>query len=223
MTTLLLAALLLQDSPEEVLHKIQDTIEKATSAKAEYKVEGIPFSKDASVTAQVTGSIEIKQSNKVRFTGTMSVGDQKSETEIRSDGRRRFTVTGDAVSVPVETPKAFETEARSALTWMSVIGIWAQAGKPGEADPNDLYEITELKSGADDAGFKTLEYVLVRKPREGLPPKVRVWYDPKTYLVAKRTLTSQREGVTAVITETLSKVVLNPDLSDDLFHVPQEK
>lgn len=217
MLPLLISFLLAQDSPADVLKKIEETVAAAETIRAEYKIDGITDKKKAP--AYIDGVIEVRRGNKVRIVQTTFVGGGKTVDEILSDGVHIVAMNGDRRSLPREAPKTLEAQARA---WFSTLPIMASpffgAGPNLDKDSREDFKVAEVKKGDDDGALKSI--VVTYKPRiaNAVSPEVRIWYDPKTFLISRRAI-SIPNGPR--IREILPKLALDAKLPEEYFLLPE--
>jgi hypothetical protein len=83
----------------------------------------------------------------------------------------------------------------------------------------DLLPVSEIKAGPDDKAAKTLTYKL-KVEREIVD--VRLWYEPQTLKILKRTLSGKSGESELSLTETYEGLVLDAEIPDEKFKLPKE-
>lgn len=220
---LILALSLLQDkAAEELLKKVESVVAEASTVQADFTLEGMPERPNEKAPG-VTGTIKIKKGNKVRISAELAPpGVEKQLLEIFSDGDRRLSALNGIVETAA-SPKTFEADIRAVFGWVPVLSLVADNGAAVGVPLRDFFKASDFKVGEDDGGLRTLDYSLSSKLSESAKAGVRIWIDPKTCLVTKRRISSPKDRSVTVMTETLAKVTLNAELSDDTFRLPEAK
>jgi hypothetical protein len=89
---------------------------------------------------------------------------------------------------------------------------------------NDTVAISNLASGPDDGAVRTLAHG--RQFGTSTDPfqvTTKLWYDPKTFGITKRTIDAVHGGTRRFVTETFEEFTLNADIPDEKFKLPEEK
>ena|SRR5436190_164377 len=208
-------------SAEQILGRIEKKISDAATIRADYSIEGIPFSKDARTLASATGTIEVKKGGKLRVLGETRLGKDSMETGTVSDGKRYQGWSGNAGSAPKPTPKSMDACSRAWFSTLTLISLSLLGTPDRDKDFREIFKVVRLSIGDDDAGLKTLKAEYQATVPGGPVPTLRIWYDPRTLLIVKRTLSSSKGEVQIEITETFRNIQLDVNLPDDLFLVQE--
>jgi hypothetical protein len=210
-------------SPEEVLKKIEKTVADATTIKAEFKIDKLPLSKDGKVVVSASGILELKGANKVLVQAEIRQGSQKMDWGLVSDGKRHFAFSGNSSSPPSEPPKALAAEMRAHFSTLPLLAMWMGPRIEGFQDRRNSFQVIGVRSGEDDGSQKTLWVEYQSQDPNGVKPQARLWYDPKTFLISKRVMTGGRADTPIELPDTFFNIVLNADIPDDDFSMPEEK
>lgn len=206
---------------EQILGRIEKKINDAATIRADYAIEGIPFSKDARTLASASGTIEVKRGGKLRIEGETRLGKDSLKTGTLSDGKRYFGWVGDGAAVPEPTPKSMEASSRAWFSTLTLISVELLGTPQRSQDPREIFKVLRVSIGEDDGSLKTLRAEYQSNTPDAPNPTLRIWYDPRTLLIVKRTMTSSKLDVPIEITETFKDIKLDVDLPDDLFEVPE--
>ena len=85
-------------------------------------------------------------------------------------------------------------------------------------DWGDKFNVSEIDLGQSDKGQKTLTYRLWY----GEEAHVKLWYDPTTFRLFKRTIEMGNDPK-VLMTETFRDFTLDADLPDESFKITDEK
>jgi len=217
-----------QESAYDVFEKIEQTIEKAESIRAKLSVDMYFNQGGRETKASMTGILLLKTGNKVslRFKGKR---DEVEHTSIQiSDGN---SVGGGMINMGkgIKDPSRMLHDCvRTSLSRTGAMAGIFRAGMAhaflgaGEDNFKEEEYFTPYGFVLDNAadGTNTLSYKL-----EGGDPvvKVKVWYEPKTFRLLKRTLSWKTEGNEGRFTETYKEYVLNGKVPDEKFTLPKEE
>jgi outer membrane lipoprotein-sorting protein len=230
MNLLLAATLLMQDkAAEETWKKIEDTVLAAQTVRIKFQwdpemKEGALKGKDA----YASGVLLIKQGNLVSLRTDVKVEDRTIEVEIQSDGsslyRKLDAFEAHRDPVPPSIGRGLLVSSIRTGIPMSVSFSRLGNSKVGTEDLEKYLahpvSVSDLREATDDKGAKTLTYKI--KVRPGRTSSIKVWYDPKSFLLQKRTIRDEDRD-SGTITETFEEIVLNADIPDEKFKLPEEK
>ncbi len=227
MNLLLAAALLMQDkTAEEALKSIEDAFGRAKTLSVRY-VRREPQADGGE--AEARGTILLKEGNRLRWEYSSLRKGVKGDLVVVSDGARVVTVINGKRDVDRKTFKGLnETFAvllaragsvpilsgfRALLDNPKIDRIMAQQATP----------ITGANLGEDEDGKKTLNYITVFNPfrSDSRTAEIRLWYEPSSYRIFKRSLTNK--GMNGTIDENYSEFSINADIPDEKFKLPEEK
>lgn len=185
------------------------------------------LSVDFSVAAAAAGRSQAFVSGSVRLRGK----DQWSVTLESNGGRRQeqnatLTIMSDGSHVVTQgrggdvklDPAGTATQFRRTLPW-SLYLVYGMIGARGPIPDSPEPDPEKIKDGGtetiDNVEYRIVQYeVLIERDKVG----VRAWIDPKGPRLLKRELDPNLGGRGGfVLRETLTKVVLNAPLGDDLF------
>jgi hypothetical protein len=222
----LVAALLLlaQDrAAEEAFKKIEERIERAPALSV--KIEGTLTPPGEKGALGFSGSLLLKGPSKVLFTIALKQGDQKREAAFLTDGvtvRRRMTGQEEE---RFETPIKNARARFGAVLSRSGLGLGSLLGRlpAGDAETPSTIELADLKTGEDDKDSKTLSFTFKVPGLETAAAAGKLWYDPKTHRIIKRTVRLvTTEGETRS-TESYSDWSFDADIPDEKFVLPEKK
>lgn len=199
---------------EEAYRQIRESLEKARTVSVRFKFEGMAADPQGGRTVRCSGSIHLKEGNRASLQARTAFGEREVETLMVSDGKTLRAI-GGSPAPDRDAPARVGSYLRWALMHSSVMALNAR-GTAETFDP-EAHPPSNLKSGEADKDGRTLSYGLTIA---GVALEVRLWYDPKTWRIVKRTLTSTRKGVEDRISETLEVYVLDADVPDHTFKLP---
>jgi outer membrane lipoprotein-sorting protein len=240
MNLLLAAALLLQDKTAgETFKKIEETITSARTVSVhftfqdpvrqlkgsgtyllkEHKKMNLTYKYQALVGVQLLGGVTTVLSDGQRTLKTEASGAQQifgavqdTQVPITRTGFPRLMAAFYAVDVDEEQPLIKPLHPPSP-----------------DQKPLNFAKMAELKGfigGADDNDEKTLTYFLKEKGHSE-PLTIRLWYDPKSLAIRKRTVTGKLGSAgnlpETTLTEIYDDFTLNADIPDEKFKLPEEK
>ena len=229
MDLLIAAVLLLQDkSAEETFKKIEERIEKAETLT-------VNFSLDATSGEEyhVTGSLLTKQGNRIDVRWKGSIGGVESTGFIKSNGMTMRYDLGPSYRGEKETPKNLSNGFATAMARTGIIPSLEMGNRPDQQDRTakedidfkERFVVSNFETGADDGGKKTLQYTLQVMRGSDLveDPKfrVRIWYHPETYALAKREMSNETNKTKCV--EVYQMTLVNANVSDEKFKFPADK
>jgi outer membrane lipoprotein-sorting protein len=228
MNMVLAAVLLLQDKDaEEALKKIEEQILRSKTVRMEFSLStGADDKKNIG-----SGSLLIKEGNKVRFEMETGEGEQKTVLKGGSNGTLWWGVWGplgrsDEV-VPTLSLAFRMAFARVSVTMAGSFCIECPIRKDVTTlDISTMLAISDLKAGDVDGTMKTLSYQVQVNDAflEGArdPVRVKAWYDPKTFKPVKRQVTRKRADKEVVVLETYTGLAFDEEIPDGKFALPKE-
>ncbi len=228
MNVLIAAVLLLQDKgAEEALKKIEEQIVRSKTLRVGFSLS-IPENEKKSIGS---GSLLIKEGNKVRFEMETGEGEQKEVLKGGNNGTLWWGVWGplgrsDEV-IPTLSLAFRMAFARVSVTMAGSFCIECPLRRDVTTlDISTMLAISDLKPGDDDGTMKTLSYqvrvneaFLVGAPD---PVRVKTWYDPKTFKPVKRQVTRKRADMEVVVLETYTGLTFEEAIPDEKFALPKE-
>ena len=215
-----MALLLQQESAEQVYQKIESVLQTSGPLKIRYKMNSSNKYSDGTLrTTERVGTILLKEGNKARIevkeATTCTVPHPRNEMLFISDGRRmRRTFVADGKEIESrerDTPKNLSLLIAVAL---SREGDWSPLTRFLMDRINLTGPLSHFEHGADDAGAKTIQFML-----SGI--KTRLWYDPKDYRIMKQTWSPPSDGLTHV--QTFEEFKLHAEIPDETFALPAAK
>jgi outer membrane lipoprotein-sorting protein len=216
-----------EEPAARVLRKIHDVIFNSKTLRVKFTTEPPPPVPNNVSLGSMKGEILLKEGNKTKiiFEDPAPKGQAVKSHVVVSDGR---TVSGEFVHFEsVKDPaKVLQEMLHASLLGPGVLlgtyalgyGLAVTDKKNQEPDLRAAFRPMSIEAGDDNQGAKTLVYTL----RDGLDAKVKVWYDPKDFRLLKRTITSSRQEQGAYV-ETYSEFVIDADIPDEKFKLPEEK
>lgn len=198
-----------QDGPAEAeFKKIRETIEKARTVKARFKTEGAAGGQKV----LVSGSLLFKEGNKARLETRMVAGDLEIRFRSVSDGKK-ITVRSNLGNLPgPEEFAAFDGYADSLRRCLILLSAPPGQYPSAQDDPTRRFVAHDFKAGAEEGGAKTLSFTVTA---DGRPVELRLWYDPKTFALRKRTIEMSEPKVS--LTETFEEFLLDAEVPDSEF------
>lgn len=170
----------------------------------------------------------MKQGNLLSLQADMKTEERTLAMEVLSDGSslyRKLDVLGARRdSVPPSLGRGFLVSSIRASIMMSV--GWSQLGRPKVSTEDcekylaNPVAVSDVQEAPDDNKVKTLTYKI--KVRPGHTASIKVWYDPKTFVLQKRTIRDEDRD-SGTVTETFDEFTLNADIPDEKFKLPEEK
>lgn len=238
--SLLLAALLVlpaaadDDDAEKLFRHVEDLFLKAKSIDLAFDI-----AIDGVFQGKLDGALLAKTGNKSRLelTGDFAFGtDAKKPFKMRmiSDGVKTM-MTASAPDAPPQISDTLKDLDRMQSLFMARSGIAApifvmaenvQPGqKPKDFNPAEQLRVAAFRLGPNEKLGQTparvLHYQLSNRNFKN-PFAVTLWLDAKTNFPLKRLIAVNEKGRAMTLTETYSKLTLNPDLADKNFELPKE-
>jgi outer membrane lipoprotein-sorting protein len=217
MSILLALAISLQDgTAEESYRRLEETLQKAKSLSLKYTLDLAMGGQQISA----SGTLSLKEGNRLKIVLRTKGGvGPNQELSVVSDGSTVRTQPKPPGWTEAEwaVPK---TQNESVIVALLRVGCLDLHWLPhrihdSENDPKRALVVSDLRQGEDDSGLRTLLYTL----QEGSARvQMKVWFDPKGWILRKRVLTipAQNGKAPTNVTETYEPVV-NSEVSDDVF------
>ncbi|HLY75188.1 MAG TPA: hypothetical protein VKU80_13795 [Planctomycetota bacterium] len=204
--------------PQEALRRIRAALESSETACIKFTLEPDPLLPPPSLGAPVlkTGAVFLKQGNKLNLSvqewdSRDARGVPATEARLVSDGVRiQRCLLQRGLSVSTEDAKAARIAPRLAEWFLRAGTLFSW---PEVVDLGSPEQIRNLQAGPDSAGARVLSY-------SAGPVSVTLWYDPRSYKVLRRVLTSKAIGT---VTETFQEYEFNEDMPDSLFVLAHAK
>lgn len=239
MNLLLAAVLLTQDkTAEEAFNRIEEQIVKAKTLSVKCRFVIDTQRADTAERLEGPAVLLLKEGNKISYTVKQPLGGSDKTLVIISDGSKATWNSGSKWESVVECPENFETKLRVLLARAGVVSTPTQASAPWlfivqlKNDFKKLCQVSNFKQGPDDGDAKTLTYSLVdfdfrEMSNTKNPPartvEIKLWYDPKTYKAIKRVMTFKNAEGEGTLTETYLEFLVNPDMPDEKFKLPEKE
>jgi outer membrane lipoprotein-sorting protein len=216
-------ALVFQDSAaQQSLKKIGQALSNAKTVTIKFTMEAVGKAGTLDIKNTLSGTMLLKGGNKVLLSAKGTVAGLEDLTKLVSDGTtlKCWRDGREVIELKVEESLGRRTAIGFARGGMGLIAEVLPLGKDPlrQDDLDGLYRIWDLKSGADEGVAKTLTYALKTHNENELSNQVRLWYDPTTYQVLKRSIAQKGKYAGGIITETY-EVTLDIEIPDDKFQV----
>jgi outer membrane lipoprotein-sorting protein len=231
MDLLVATVILCQDkTAEDTFRKIEETIQKAKTLSIKFHFKAAKLTSDEEL--ELDGTFLSKDGNRIRLECSTLRGELKRELPIIvSDGSRVASFADGKIRQEKEASHNFNATLAVLTTRGGVVSLMAgiQSLLVGEKKdtPNagEAMSITEIEMGEDDGAMKTLNYKTVIKlpPSRTASVEVRLWYEPESLKLVKRTMSHKGKSGSGTITETYNEFTINADIPDEKFKVPEEK
>lgn len=211
----------------DAFENIEAAVLRAHSVRIAFKGETLHQSTDGDPDLKTTfsGEVLLKDGNKAWYTShrKSATGAKPIDCFLVSDGSK-MTGTREADQLS-ETPSGLKRGLTLAVSRLGPCAaatvVWAVAGFSLPAGQGDTAESTmepaDFTPIETDGESKVFGY-MVKAPTFGIVGKVRLWYNPRTYALVKRTLIVASRKTT--ITEVYDEYALNPELAEEKFRLP---
>ncbi len=220
MSLALAFALCLQDgTAEEAFRKIEERIGKAKTVKLKFRLQVDSKEDEAEKREEASGIVLVKEGNRALV--ELKEASEKGETGVRwvSDGKRVKTLTTFLKESTSEETLPDRLGDRVTAALVRVGAVVLAEPPDGEGEIGKKYGVSDFKVGEDDGGSRTLTY---RLAIEGDLADVRLWYDPKTLVLVKRTVSAKTEMGEVRIAETYGEFVLDGEIPDATFRLSED-
>jgi len=230
MNLLLAAVLLMQDkTAEETFKKIEDSITSAKSLSVKIKMTASNREKGEAQLGSISGTFLLKGDQKLLAEFVATQNGKEQRMSVVCDGQY---MQGRSIALP--QPVEYESQPRfrnylelafvrgGGSGLMSMTAIYCglvHAARKMEQDPKKMVAVTGLESGKDAGGV----YLKFDSKMDHFGPLMKntLWYDPLTYKPLKSVLSAVENGAT--MTEVYEDFILNADIPDEKFKLPEEK
>ena len=216
-------ALFLQDkTAEESFKKIEETIDKAKTVSVKFKVDGHYKQGERETKVQMSGTIALKEGNKAHIAYKRRIGEQETDADFVSDGKKSKTKGGGTEDAPGNITSNFKVAVSQIGVFFSsrAASVEEHNGVRKEVMWKERFLVSEIKVGPDDKDAKTLTYKL--KVGSGEALDVQIWYEPRTWRILKRTLSGNSGGKEVAFTEVYEECLLEVDIPDEKFKLPSD-
>lgn len=211
-----LAMALQEGTAEDSYRRLEETLQKARSLSIKYQLDLAI----AGANQTASGTLLLKEGNRVKITlSSEGPGTRKLEASVVSDGStvRSLPLPPGSAGTDWAAPKDLKEATLVAYLRAGCMDLHRLPHRMHdfEKDPKASLLVSQLRRGEDEAGLSTLTYTLQEGSGQG---QVKIWFDPKTWMLRKRVMTVQAgdRNPQGTVTETYEPAV-NPELSDDLF------
>lgn len=199
--------------PGEALRRIEQVLLDASAVRIDFHSETRTLGREIDGTSRAAGSLFLARRDKARLFVTPEKG---TEYLLVSDGSSVRRRNQDSLISPEGlTARLARSTARIGICFYGPISPWSRVNFPDEATP-DSSTPSELSVEAGDDGFAALTFTIRIQPKHpGL--KVRLIFDPLTFLVKKRLMTLAHPQAEITIVEVYDRVQIDPELHDHAF------
>jgi len=209
MISLMAAVVLLQqETAEETFKRFEQTLVRAKSLRLRYRLDLAVGNQ--SVTG--TGIVLLKDGNKARITLTGAKGNPwavSDGTKVTVDARQAIM---DGATF--DTPKELNIRVATKMVRWGMLDLpdFPRRIKVYDVDPKEKLKVSDFKFGDKDGDLQTLTYVVQEGNGQA---DLKLWVDPKSLALKKRTLSVAKMNATA--TETYEEFTLNGEIPDEMF------
>jgi outer membrane lipoprotein-sorting protein len=209
MISLMAAVVLLQqETAEETFKRFEQTLVQAKSLRLRYRLDLAVGNQ--SVTG--TGIVLLKDGNKARITLTGAKGNPwavSDGTKVTVDARQAIM---DGATF--DTPKELNIRVATKMVRWGMLDLpdFPRRIKVYDVDPKEKLKVSDFKFGDKDGDLQTLTYVVQEGNGQA---DLKLWVDPKSLALKKRTLSVAKMNATA--TETYEEFTLNGEIPDEMF------
>jgi outer membrane lipoprotein-sorting protein len=227
MDLLFASVLLLQaKTPEETLRLIEESFDKARTITIKYSKSLLASMDGTEVKMKSSGEIYLKQDRKIRVSQVSAEGPNGSDYLMVSDGTTMWARLGSDEPKKAPTPSNLRgllitrlcrrnLDAVEQATWVGFAIDYEKTAR------NDKLEISKLAFGPDDGSAITLVHEHEVKTGDAdYNVKTKIWLDPQTYRLIKRTINTESASLKQFVTETYDQFALDSDIPDEKFKPP---
>lgn len=222
----ILAAIRAQVS-EETFKKIEESIEKAKTVSIRIKYDWYRKNHEEAKRFRGSGTLLFKEGNKISLTLNGLDRDEKEIENVAICDGSTLAFRGQLWQWgPGEGKLGGEKGVKDIFATVFARGGAAFAMDCWRLLPHGrekLANAAEFSAIGEDKGGMTLSYKLTSSLEAGVTIDVKLWYDPKDFKLLKRTLEIKGEKTVGSFTETYDEFVLNTDIPDEKFAIPEEK
>jgi hypothetical protein len=196
-----------------------------------YKGTGVIKSDGAEKKADISGSLVLKGENKVNFLVRVTQGSETTTFCLVSNGSTMMMVDGPEERPVKQTPKHLTSAFTSSVSRSGVLPFWMLFSYSISSDQRqeefgpDLKKILTLSNvafGSEDESGKWLSYRLSRADGD-LSLDVKLYYNPASFKLLKRSVTVKAKDSTASFEEQYSDFSLGSEIPDEKFVLPGKK
>lgn len=200
-------ALLQQETAEEFFNRIEKSLVQARSVRVAGRLD---IGRGAPAAATL---VLLKDGNKAKVSMTAP----QVTSWFVSDGKK-ITVDDRQAALDVkswDTPKDLNVRLATALLRRGILDLPPVAARIRTygTDPKQKLQVSDFRHGTKDGDLQTLIYAL----QEGnARAEVKLWVDPRSLAVKKRTLSLPNPKV--LVTETYDEFTVDGEIPDDSFN-----
>jgi outer membrane lipoprotein-sorting protein len=148
---------------------------------------------------------------------------RQSSNRIVSDGKQ-FALSDGSTRI-LESPRNLRRNLNYLLSWFGVGDYWEMLAPKGEGNPrniDDQYALGTIRAVGQNGTEPAIEYTVVhRLVPKVVHLKVKLRYDPKSFLIQARTISNEeKDGY--VVNETYKDWLLDAEIPDAKFMVPDK-
>lgn len=204
---------------KEMQKKFEETVLKAKSLKVRFKYEGKGPRGDLG-SGKGSGTLFLKEGGLVRFEMTSTVLEEEHHVLIVSNGKRLVATMDSAPPFTKDAPKDMYT-----LFGMGLArgGVVVMTSRQEAQDPREFLRIEAPRAGPGGEGEeRSLIYRILLSGTEEAAD-VKLWFEAKSLKGhRRRVVLRKKEEIVTTFEETYEEFSVNPELSDELFKVPEK-
>jgi type II secretion system protein G len=205
--------------------RIEDTLRKAKTIRVSYKGEG----DSAKGKSTSEGRVCLTRENRARVMSVTTSPYGALSPKIISDGVTLSMPLGEDDPDKRITPKNLSDLIAAALARIGVGDAFMNIRRASMGEPpgyvwtaDDLWKVTDLTEGADEGAFKTLTYKVKPEDRD-IPLSAKLWYDPVSDKIKKRTMTFDDGTTKWSSTERYEEVAFDAEIPEGTFTFTAEE
>ena len=228
-------AILFQDKAgSEAYQKVASAIESAKTIRIKFK-----FTRDVDE-CRGSGTLLLKDGGKVKLAMTILQDDKEHEFTILSDGTKvRFitkSVEGEDTSLQLkvtEGPGYLRANFSAAILHLSLLDASMMANRPQQSPLIDFQKVVQAREFKLGDQAKEEGLIIYGGPMnlagKGVfentnnSYEVKLWCDPKSWIPRKREVAWKLGSKGVIVVEKYEEFVLNSEISDESFKMPEGK
>jgi outer membrane lipoprotein-sorting protein len=202
-------ALLQQETAEQTFARIEQSLEKAKTAKVTCRLAISQGGREMTI----AGALLLKEGNKAKITIKGAKGDPWSVSDGKKLTVDAFQAAADGAEF--DTPQNLNVRVSAAFVRRGFLDLTELPNRirVHGTDPKEKLKVSDLKFGEKDGHAETLTYTLEEGTGRAV---VKLWYDPAGPTLKKRTLLIAA-APQATVTETYDEFTLNKEIPDETF------
>ena len=219
-----------QHTGELILEKIASKIEAAKTISVEFRFIAEEHRRDTSERIEGPGKAYLRASNKVTRSFLMPKGGVDEQVKIVSDGKHLTIGRDGKFNPPIVVNGKHTSKLRVIWSRLGIVGPPTLAITPwfllaGSLESHVLRtcSIRNAKAGVDENGNPIVTYSMEAVTPDKGVGSITVWYDPKSFLAKKRTIQYRVGTRRGKYTEIYTKWVIDADIPDEKFKLPDPK